>query len=102
MYLGSPVVFILLKRWTKMRKLSTIMGLSIIVLALVGASFAEKVWQLILTQGLLYGIGGAMSYCPCILYMDEWFKKRQGLAFGVMWVCKKLKHADSIYQYALF
>lgn len=22
---------------------------------------------------------------PCILYMDEWFVKRKGLAYGIMW-----------------
>lgn len=27
-----------------------------------------------------------MSYCPSILYMDQWFIKKTGLAFGIMWV----------------
>ena len=58
----------------------------VMVLALVLASFARSVWQLILTQGVMYGIGGAMSWCPCILYLHEWFVKRAGLALGVMWV----------------
>jgi len=25
-------------------------------------------------------------YCSCIMYLDEWFVERKGLAFGVMWV----------------
>lgn len=26
-----------------------------------------------------------MSYCPCNLYIDEWFVRRKGLAFGLVW-----------------
>lgn len=86
MYLGSPIIFILLKRWPNARKSINALGLVVIICALVSASFADQVWQLILCQGVLYGIGGAMAYCPCILYMDQWFIRRQGLAFGIMWV----------------
>jgi hypothetical protein len=39
------------------------------------------------TQGVLYAIGGSIAYAPCVIYMDEWFVKRKGLAFGIMWVC---------------
>ncbi|KAL6882483.1 major facilitator superfamily domain-containing protein [Trichoderma longibrachiatum] len=36
-------------------------------------------------MGVLFAVGGSICYGPCILYMDEWFVKRKGLAFGVMW-----------------
>ena len=77
---------IVLRKWSRLRRLSNVIGLSIMVLALILASFAQSAWQLILTQGILYGIGGAMSWCPCILYLHEWFIRRAGLALGVMWV----------------
>ena len=41
--------------------------------------------DLVLTQGLLYGVGGALLYNPFIFYLDEWFIKRKGLAYGVFW-----------------
>lgn len=28
-----------------------------------------------------------MAYAPTILFVDEWFVRRKGFAFGVMWVC---------------
>lgn len=39
--------------------------------------------HLILTQGILYGIGGALLYNPFLFYLDEWFIKRKGLAYGI-------------------
>lgn len=49
------------------------------------ASFATHVIHLVLTQGLLYGVGGALVYNPFIFYLDEWFVKRKGLAYGIFW-----------------
>ena len=63
----------------------SLIGLGIIVVALVAASFAEHVFHLILTQGALYGVGGAMMYNPFIFYLDEWFIERKGLAYGIFW-----------------
>ena len=55
------------------------------VTAMLLSSFANTVIQLILTQGLLYGIGSCLCYTPAILFLEEWFVRRTGLAFGVMW-----------------
>lgn len=60
-------------------------GLAINTAAIVAASFATQVSHLILTQGVLYAIGGVMIYCPTIVFLDEWFVRRKGLAFGMMW-----------------
>uniref|UniRef100_A0A0D2XBK9 Major facilitator superfamily (MFS) profile domain-containing protein n=1 Tax=Fusarium oxysporum (strain Fo5176) TaxID=660025 RepID=A0A0D2XBK9_FUSOF len=56
-------------RWSPM------IGLFIMCIALALSSFSQNTTHLILTQGVLYAIGGSISYCPCILYMDEWFAK---------------------------
>ncbi|RFU26217.1 hypothetical protein B7463_g10120, partial [Scytalidium lignicola] len=85
MYLGAPLVFFILHSWPHLRRYSGIVGLAIITLALIASSFANAVWQLILTQGVLYAIGGALLYAPTILYLDEWFIAKKGFAFGVMW-----------------
>ena len=65
--------------------MTSILGLALLILSLITASFAKRVVHLILTQGLLYGLGGALLYSPFIFYLDEWFDRRKGLAFGVLW-----------------
>jgi MFS family permease len=54
-------------------------------IALAAASFAQNVTHLIITHGILYAIGGGICYSPTILFVDEWFITRKGLAFGFMW-----------------
>ncbi|KAM0807521.1 putative Major facilitator superfamily domain-containing protein, partial [Seiridium cardinale] len=49
------------------------------------SSFCTTVSQLIATQGVLFGIGGCISYCPRVLYIDESFVQRKGTAYGIMW-----------------
>ncbi|PGH12184.1 adenylyl-sulfate kinase [Polytolypa hystricis UAMH7299] len=49
------------------------------------SSFCNSVSQLIGTQGLLVGVGGCFAYCPTILYIDEWFARRKGMAYGIVW-----------------
>lgn len=55
------------------------------VAALVAASCANRTLDLLVTQGIFYGIGGAMLYTPFIIRLDEWFIERKGLAFGLLW-----------------
>lgn len=50
------------------------------------SSFASNVTHLILSQGIGFGFGGCLAYTPSILFMSEWFVKRKGFAFGIVWV----------------
>ncbi|KAI9807558.1 MAG: hypothetical protein M1825_005498 [Sarcosagium campestre] len=84
-YLGAPLNFALLQAFPQIRRISSVVGLIITVVALVASSFATEVWHLILTQGMLYAVGTSLLYTPVILYLDEWFVRRKGFAFGVMW-----------------
>ena len=86
MYLGSPLHFMYLQRWPNHRRNSCVLGVATMTLALMASSFSKEVWHLILTQGLLYAIGGLLIYNPVLLFLDEWFVRRKGLAFGIMWV----------------
>lgn len=61
-------------------------GLLIMCLSLGLSSLSQTVPHLIVSQGLFYAIGAALCYSPTITFMDEWFVKRKGLAFGIMWV----------------
>lgn len=68
-----------------MRNSSSILGIVIIAVALVAASSAERVVHLLLTQGIIYGVGGAMLYTPFVIHLGEWFVERKGLACGLLW-----------------
>lgn len=48
------------------------------------ASWATKVWQLILLQGVLGGVTGAVLYAPVLLWMNQWFVERRGFASGIV------------------
>lgn len=85
MYLDLPIVFGLLRRWPQYQRLSTTGGLITMCLALGLSSFATNTTHLIVTQGVIYAIGGSFAYSPCIMFIDEWFNKRKGLAYGIMW-----------------
>ena len=85
MYLTAPLVSLLLQAFPLWRRTCTHIGFVTIVVALVASSFASRVWHLIATQGVLYAIGGSLLYFPTIVYVDEWFVKRKGIAYGFVW-----------------
>jgi MFS family permease len=69
----------------KMGRWFSIIGLTIMCFSLALGSFSKNVTHLILSQGVGFGIGGCIAYSPSILYMSEWFVRRRGLAFGIVW-----------------
>ncbi|KAK4547460.1 hypothetical protein LTR36_001116 [Oleoguttula mirabilis] len=85
MYLLMPVYFLGLQRWPVLKRYSTWASLPVVAAALIGASFAQTVTQLIATQGVLYALGGNMLVAPTVTYLDEWFVRKKGLAIGIMW-----------------
>ena len=85
MYLIAPLTLYVLESWPSIRRLSSIFGLIVVIAALIASSFSTKVWHLLLTQGIMYAIGGSFLYAPTMFYLDEWFLRRKGLAFGIMW-----------------
>ncbi|KAJ2769441.1 hypothetical protein GGI18_005398, partial [Coemansia linderi] len=58
-------------------------GTVICTLAYILASFADEVWELILTQGVLLGIGASFLYAPSTSIPAQWFVKNRGLATGI-------------------
>ncbi|KAF2404570.1 MFS general substrate transporter [Trichodelitschia bisporula] len=85
MYLDAPFVFASLQKWPRLRRPAVVIGIVIMATALVLSSFSQNVTHLILTQGILYAIGGSIAYSPTILFVNEWFIKKRGMAFGFMW-----------------
>ncbi|KAH7389608.1 major facilitator superfamily domain-containing protein [Phaeosphaeria sp. MPI-PUGE-AT-0046c] len=85
LYLSSPIVFGLFAWCPQSRRPCIWIGLLTMCLALGLSSLSQTVTHLIVTQGVLYAIGGALCYSPAILFLDEWFVQKKGLAFGMMW-----------------
>ncbi|KAK2011080.1 major facilitator superfamily transporter [Colletotrichum eremochloae] len=85
MYLSGPLVIGLLRLFPRESRHAPILGLIVMCVALAASSFSRTVTHLIVTQGIFYAIGGAIAYCPCILYIDQWFVRRKGFAYGIMW-----------------
>ncbi|KAJ6504721.1 major facilitator superfamily domain-containing protein [Mycena vitilis] len=54
--------------------------------ALLGASYATTIPQLIALQGVFYGIGAVLLDTACTSYicMSEWFVARRGMANGIL------------------
>lgn len=90
MYLSSPLVFGMLAWYPTWKRPCIMIGLIIMCLSLGLSSLSMTVPHLIATQGVFYAIGGALCYSPTICFMDEWFVRRKGLAFGTMWVGQNL------------
>jgi MFS family permease len=84
-YFASPVFSIAMQRWPRTRGPSMLVGLAIMVAALIGASFASSIPELLATQGVMYALGCTLLYMPSNLYVGEWFVRKRGLAFGVVW-----------------
>lgn len=85
LYLGSPFIGMLCKMYPRQARWLTLVGLTIASLGLAMSAFCTSVPQLIVTQGVVFGLGGCISYCPTTMYIDEWFVRRKGLAYGVVW-----------------
>ncbi|KXJ90912.1 major facilitator superfamily domain-containing protein [Microdochium bolleyi] len=85
MYLTAPLILGTARMFGRWTRWMPMFGLFFMCLALALSSFSQTVPHLIISQGIFYAIGGGIAYCPCILYMDEWFVNRKGLAYGIMW-----------------
>ncbi|KAL8997005.1 MAG: hypothetical protein Q9188_006429 [Gyalolechia gomerana] len=47
-------------------------------------SLSTELYQFILAQGLMFGIGDAMLFYPTISAISHWFDQRRGLALGIV------------------
>lgn len=75
----------MLQRWPRFRTKAAWAGLTLMVGSLIAASFANSVTFLLVFQGITYGMGGALIYCPYLTYIDTWFDERKGIAYGIQW-----------------
>jgi MFS family permease len=90
LYLCSPFTFSILSRHPRLRSLCGPVGLVLAAGALQLSTTTTSLEVMLLTQGVLHGLGCGLLFAPTTLYLDEWFVRRKGTAYGVMWGAKSL------------
>lgn len=80
------ILFQFLPRAAKYRQNIVLIGITIMVVSLLLASWATQAWQIVLTQGILYGIGGICLNFVHVSIFSEWFDKKKGQAMGMIWL----------------
>lgn len=83
LYLSSPPAFIVFQKYQTKRRIALICGIVLTCVSLLASAFSTEVWHLILTQSVLYGIGASLINTITILFLNDWFIERKGLAFGI-------------------
>lgn len=84
-FLGAPFMAPVVKRFHRWQRHMIVVGAAICVLSLLAASFVNSVTGLIITQGVLYGLGFLILYMPMLYMLNEWFIQKRGLAYGVLY-----------------
>ncbi|KAI9731624.1 MAG: hypothetical protein M1818_007754 [Claussenomyces sp. TS43310] len=82
MTIGAPFA----SAWTKTYspRTVTIFGGVLYAVANIAASFGQRLWHFILTQGLLLGCATCLTYIPAVTVSPGWFDSRRGLAMGII------------------
>ncbi|KAH8548144.1 major facilitator superfamily domain-containing protein [Umbelopsis sp. PMI_123] len=52
-------------------------------MGLICASFTTQFWQLYITQGLMYGVGSALSFQPAMVIPAQYLHRNRALAAGI-------------------
>ncbi|TLD12692.1 uncharacterized protein PgNI_03137 [Pyricularia grisea] len=60
-----------------------LLGTAIVTIAFIGASFTTQMWQLVLSQGIAFGLGMGFIFVASVGVVPQWFVKRRSLANGL-------------------
>ncbi|KAH3953055.1 hypothetical protein HBH53_040370 [Parastagonospora nodorum] len=77
----APVVTILTRRFGTHIIMS--IGTVLQCVGFISASFAHRIWQLHVSQGVLIGAGIGFLYIPALPILSQWFVQRRSLANGI-------------------
>lgn len=72
-------------RFQRWQRHMVVVGWALCVFSLLAASFVNSIPGLIATQGMMYGTGFCVLYFPVLRMLDEWFVRRRGLAYGLLY-----------------
>ncbi|KAJ3148911.1 hypothetical protein HDU89_004493 [Geranomyces variabilis] len=85
LYFMLPFFLVLLSRRYPHRVRTAVwLALGVNLASLAASSFATSVAQLVVLQGIIGGVSGAVLYVPIIIYLQEWFSERRGTASGII------------------
>jgi MFS transporter, MCT family, solute carrier family 16 (monocarboxylic acid transporters), member 10 len=57
---------------------------ALLVLATFLVAECKAFWQVVLCQGILTGFAAGTMFSPLLAVLSHWFRKRRGLAFGLL------------------
>lgn len=60
-----------------------IAGTFLTVFGMMMTSICKEYWQLVLTQGLIVGVGAGCMLLPSVAVFPQYFTKRRALATGI-------------------
>ncbi|KAF4549902.1 MFS-type transporter-like protein 24 [Elsinoe fawcettii] len=83
-YLGAPITIPIIKHYHKYQQQMIWIGWPLCILGLVAGSFASSLEFLILSQGVLYGLGFLIFYYPILSMVNEYWIQRRGMAYGLL------------------
>ncbi|KAL8995898.1 MAG: hypothetical protein Q9169_004472 [Polycauliona sp. 2 TL-2023] len=83
-YLGALVMAFIVRRYQRYRLYMIWTGWPLCIIGLLASSFVNSIGALIMTQGILYGLGFLIFYYPIISIINEWWIQRRGMAFGII------------------
>ncbi|KAK5174559.1 uncharacterized protein LTR77_001640 [Saxophila tyrrhenica] len=83
-YLAAPVIIPFIRRFSRYRQLMIWVGWPICLLGLAAGSFARSLGALIVTQGVMYGLGFIIFYYPILSMVNEFWIVRRGMAYGLL------------------
>lgn len=82
MSLGAPFASAWCKSYSP--RTITLVGGLIFAASNILASFGQRLWHFVLTQGILLGIGTCLTYIPAVTVTPGWFTTHRGLAIGIL------------------
>ena len=77
----APLVTLLTHRFGKFVTMPV--GIVVQTSGYIAAGFVDSIGQLIVTQGILVGIGIGFIYVPSLPILSQWFEARRSLANGI-------------------
>ncbi|KAF7316238.1 hypothetical protein MIND_00142400 [Mycena indigotica] len=83
-YCSGVVVNPISARYPQHRRKGMWLGSLMCFGSLFGASYARTVIDLVVLQGIMYAVGGAILYLACLSFLSEWFNSKRGLANGIL------------------
>jgi predicted MFS family arabinose efflux permease len=77
----APIVTVLTRKFGT--HIIMLTGMILQCVGFVSASFAHRIWQLHISQGVLIGCGIGFLYIPALPILSQWFVKKRSLANGI-------------------